>query len=221
MTESERDTTRQRAAGIWPLVHAERAALASDLADLTGEQWAAPSLCTGLTVREVLAHLTAGASLNPARWLAGVVRCRFDFDRQVAMRLAEQLGATPAETLERFRRVVTSTTKPPVPTLAMLGESIVHAEDIRLPLGIRHDYPITTLTRLAGYYQGSDLPVLSKRRSRGLRLAATDGPFTAGSGPLVSGTTLGLTMAMAGRTAYCGELQGDGAATLRDRCEIP
>ncbi|MEV0703655.1 maleylpyruvate isomerase family mycothiol-dependent enzyme [Saccharopolyspora sp. NPDC050389] len=59
------------------MVHAERAALAADLADLTDEQWATPSLCTGLTVREVLAHLTAAASLNPARWLAGVIRCRF------------------------------------------------------------------------------------------------------------------------------------------------
>jgi len=43
--------------------------------------------------------MIAGASLNPVRWLAGVIRCRFDFDRQVAMRLAEHLGASPAETL--------------------------------------------------------------------------------------------------------------------------
>jgi uncharacterized protein (TIGR03083 family) len=221
MTESEPETTLHHATGIWPLVHAERAALAADLADLTGEQWATPSLCTGLTVREVLAHLTAGASLNPVRWLAGVIRCRFDFDKQVAMRLAEQLGATPAETIDRFRSVLTSTTKPPLPTLAMLGESIVHAEDIRLPLGIRHDYPIETLTRVAEYYQGSDLPVLTKRRIRGLRLVATDGPFNTGSGPLVSGTTLALTMAMTGRRAYCDAVQGDGAATLRERCETP
>ena len=221
MTESEPETTLHRATGIWPLVHAERAALAADLADLTGEQWTTPSLCTGLTVREVLAHLTAGASLNPVRWLAGVIRCRFDFDKQVAMRLAEQLGATPAETIDRFRSVLTSTTKPPLPTLAMLGESIVHAEDIRLPLGIRHDYPIETLTRVAEYYQGSDLPVLTKRRIRGLRLVATDGPFNTGSGPLVSGTTLALTMAMTGRRAYCDALQGDGAATLRERCGTP
>ncbi len=218
MTEAESKATSHRATGTWPLVHAERAALAADLVDLTGEQWATPSLCTGLTVREVLGHLTAGASLNAVRWLAGVIRCRFDFDKQVAMRLAEQLGATPAETLGRFRSVVTSTTKPPLPTLAMLGESIVHAEDIRLPLGIRHDYPIETLTLVAEYYQGSDLPVLTKRRISGLRLVATDGPFTAGSGPLVSGTTLALTMAMTGRTVYCDVLQGDGAATLRDRC---
>lgn len=41
----------------------------------------------------VLAHLTSAASLGSTRWLAGVIRCRFDFDKQVAMRLAEQLGA--------------------------------------------------------------------------------------------------------------------------------
>ena len=219
MTELGPETTRSHTIGVWPLVHAERAALAADLADLTGEQWAAPSLCTGLTVREVLAHLIAGASLNPVRWLAGVIRCRFDFDQQVAMRLAEQLGASPAETMDRFRSVLTSTTKPPVPTLAMLGETIVHAQDIRLPLGIRHGYPIGTLTRLAAYYQGSDLPVLTKTRIRGLRLVATDGSFATGSGPLVSGTTLALIMAMAGRGAYCDELQGDGAATLRQRSQ--
>jgi uncharacterized protein (TIGR03083 family) len=221
VTEREPEATLRQAAGIWPLVHAERAALAADLADLTGEQWAAPSLCAGLTVREVLAHLIAGASLNPVRWLAGVIRCRFDFDKQVAMRLAEQLGAAPAETIDRFRSVLTSTTKPPVPTLAMLGETIVHAQDIRLPLGVRHDYPIETLTRLAEYYQGSDLPVLTKTRITGLRLVATDGPFTTGSGPLLSGTTLGLIMAMAGRGACCDELQGDGAVTLRERSQTP
>jgi uncharacterized protein (TIGR03083 family) len=219
MTELEPGATLDHATSIWPLVHAERAALAADLADLTAEQWATPSLCTGLTVREVLAHITAGASLNPVRWLAGVIRCRFDFDKQVAMQLARQLGATPAETIDRFRSVLTSTTKPPLPTLAMLGETIVHAQDIRRPLGIRRDYPIETLTRVAEYYQGSDLPVLTKRRIGGLRVAATDGSFNTGSGPLVSGTTLALIMAMTGRSAYCDALHGDGAATLRERCD--
>jgi uncharacterized protein (TIGR03083 family) len=203
--------------GTWALVHAERAALAADLADLTDQQWAAPSLCTGFTVRQVLAHLTAGASLNPARWMAGVIRCRFDFDKMVAMRLAEQLGATPAETLARFRRVVSSTVKAPVPTEAVLGEAIVHGEDIRGPLGIHRDYPVTTLTRLARYYQGSDLVVPAKRRIEGLRLQASDGPFATGSGPLASGRTLALIMAMTGRATYCDELDGDGTAVLRAR----
>jgi uncharacterized protein (TIGR03083 family) len=205
------------ARATWSLIHAERAALAAELADLTEQQWAIRSLCDRFTVREVVAHLTAGASLNPLRWMAGVIRCRFDFDRQVAVRLAEQMGAAPAETLARFRRVITSTTRPLMPIVAMLGETIVHGEDIRRPLGIERDYPVTTLTAVADYYQGSDLPVLTKTRVRGLRLTATDGPFTAGVGPRMSGTTLALIMAMTGRAAYNGELDGDGVAILRER----
>lgn len=168
-------------------------------------------------MREVLAHLTAGASLNAVSWLAGVVRCRFDFGKQVARRLAEQLGATPTETLERFRHVVPSTTKPPLPAVAMLRETIVHAEDIRRPLGIRRDYPIETVTQVAEYYQGSDLVVVAKGRIGGLKLVAVDGPFAAGSGPLVSGTSLALVMAMTGRATYCDDLEGDCVELLRRR----
>ncbi len=204
-------------ADLWPLIHTERAALAADLSTLADERWTTPSLCAGLSVREVLAHLASAAGLTPLRWMAGVVRCRFDFDKQVAVRLAERLGTTPADTLENFRRVVTSTTKPPLPVVAMLGETIVHGEDIRRPLGIRRDHPIETVTLLAEYYRGTDMVVVAKGRIGGLRLVATDGPFTTGDGPLVSGSTVALIMAMTGRTAYLDDLEGDGVALLRDR----
>ena len=72
MTVPEPKADHHRRTDIWLLVHAERAAPAADLADLTDEQWATSSLCTGLSVRELLAHLTAAASLYPVRWLAGV-----------------------------------------------------------------------------------------------------------------------------------------------------
>ncbi|MFE0369837.1 maleylpyruvate isomerase family mycothiol-dependent enzyme [Streptomyces tendae] len=218
MTDPELTAERGQGSGVWASIHTERAALAADLAELTEEQWATPSLCAGLTVREVLAHLTAGASLNAVRWFAGVIRCRFDFDKQVAVRLAEQLGSDPAETLERFGRVVPSTTKPPLPVIAMLGETLVHGEDIRRPLGIRRDYPVDVVTRVAEYYRGSDLVVVARKRIGGLRLAADDGPFTTGSGPVVSGPTMALVMAMTGREAYCDDLEGDGVELLRGRC---
>ncbi|MFF5340491.1 maleylpyruvate isomerase family mycothiol-dependent enzyme [Streptomyces althioticus] len=205
---------------VWSMIRAERTALADDLGPLTAEQWATPSLCDGLTVREVLAHLTAGASLNTLKWLAGVVRCRFDFDRQVAMRLAEQLGSRPADTLDRFRRVIPGTTKPPLPAVAMLGETVVHGEDIRRPLGIRRTYPVETVTAVAEYYRGTDLVVVAKGRIGGLRLAADDGPFATGDGPLVTGPTLALVMAMTGRAACCDELDGDGVGTLRRRAGV-
>lgn len=221
MTDPRPAAEHDRGTGAWSSIRTERAALAADLEDLADEQWATPSLCAGLTVREVLAHLTAGASLNAVRWLAGAVRCRFDFDRQVAMRLAERMGATPAETLERFRRIVPSTTKPPLPAVAMLGETLVHAEDVRRPLGIRRDCPVEVVTQVAEYYRGSDLVVVAKGRIGGLRLVAQDGPFSTGSGPLVSGPTLALVMAMTGRATHCDDLEGDGVDLLRSRCGRP
>ncbi|MFI2780915.1 maleylpyruvate isomerase family mycothiol-dependent enzyme [Streptomyces sp. ALB3] len=204
---------------IWPLIHSERAALAADLSGLPEGRWMTRSLCSELTVREVLAHLTAGASLNSLRWLAGVFRCRFDFDKQVAMRLAEHMGSSPDETVERFSQVVASTTKPPLPAIAMLGETVVHSEDIRRPLGIHRDHPIETVTQVADYYRKSDLVVLAKGRIHDLRLVAQDGPFNTGSGPLVSGTTLALVMAMTGRATFLEDLEGDGVELLRARCE--
>jgi uncharacterized protein (TIGR03083 family) len=203
---------------LWGLVHAERAALVEDLAGLTDEQWDTGSLCTEFTVREVVAHLTASANLGPARWMAGVIRYRFNFDAQNAFQLARQLGTDHDDTLERFRRSVTSTTKPPVPVAAVLGEVIVHGEDIRRPLRIERDYPITTLTLVAEYYHRSNMTVPSERRTRRLKLSATDGPFAGGTqdGALVSGRTLALIMAMAGRPAYRAELTGDGAGAIAE-----
>lgn len=202
---------------IWSATHAERAALAADLTHLTDEQWATPSLCAGLSVRQVLAHLTSAATLGPLRWTWSVLRSRFDFDRHVTDRLAEQLGATPSDTLARFERIVTSRTSTFGPKAAWLGEVVVHAEDIRRPLGIAHDYPVGAVTLVAEFYAGTDFTVNGKTLTSGLRLEATDGPFTAGAGPRVRGRTLALTMAMAGRAAYCDELAGDGVPTLRAR----
>jgi uncharacterized protein (TIGR03083 family) len=68
MSSPEPITDQDHASDMWSLVHAERAALAADLADLTDQQWVTRSLCTGFTVRQVLAHLTAGASLNQVRF---------------------------------------------------------------------------------------------------------------------------------------------------------
>ncbi|OBA75034.1 hypothetical protein A5641_26130 [Mycobacterium sp. 1554424.7] len=203
---------------LWSAAHVERAALADDLAGLDDVQWAQPSLCGRWTIEEVVAHLTAAASIGPLRWFASVVGARFDFDLHNERRLAEHRGATPAETLERFRRVVTSTTAPLGPVAAWLGEVVVHAQDIRRPLGLPHTPSVDTVTAVAEFYARRDFAVRSRSAITGLRLEATDGSFATGAGPLVSGTTLALTMAMAGRPAYCDDLAGPGVPTLRARC---
>jgi len=218
MTAPVRTTDHHRASSIWPLVHAERAALAEDLADLEDAQWAHPSLCERWLIEDVVAHLTAGASIGPLRWFASVFGARFDFDLHNDRRLAEHRGETPAETLERFRQILTSTTSAPGPTVAWLGEVVVHAQDIRRPLGLARVPAVGAVTEVARFYARRNFAVASRTAIEGLRVEATDGPFAAGAGTLVSGTTLALTMAMAGRRAYCDDLTGPGVAILRARC---
>jgi uncharacterized protein (TIGR03083 family) len=66
---------------IWPVVHAERRALADDLTDLTPEQWRTPSLCGGWSVHDVLAHMVATAKETPPRFLAGMIASGFRISR--------------------------------------------------------------------------------------------------------------------------------------------
>lgn len=203
---------------LWAAIHAERAGLADDLAGLSDEQSSEQSLCGQWVVEEVVAHLTAAASLGRLRWLRSVLGARFDFDLHNQRRLEEQRGATPAETLDRFRDVVRSTTAASNHTAAWLGEVIVHGQDIRRPLGLQRHPPVAAVTEVARFFVGRDFTVASRSAAEGLRLEATDGPFESGTGPLVRGTTLALTMTMAGREPYCDELSGDGVATLRTCC---
>ena len=202
---------------VWASIDLERRALAEQLVSLSADQWATPSLCDGLSVREVLAHLTVSGVVSPGRWFAGVLRARFDFDKQVDARLREQLGTSPDDTLRRFRDTVASRTSPPLPRLALLGELVVHGEDIRLPLGLVREYPEPTLTALLDYYSGTDMVVVARARVRGLRLESTDSGFATGEGDLVRGRSLALIMAMTGRSAFHEELAGPGVATLAAR----
>ncbi|WP_227984983.1 maleylpyruvate isomerase family mycothiol-dependent enzyme [Nocardia spumae] len=200
------------------MAHTERAALADDLAELDDAQWAQRSLCGQWTVEEVVAHLTAAASTSRLRWLRSVLAARFDFDEHNARRLTEHRGATPAETLVRFRSIIGSTTSASSRhTAAWLGEVIVHAQDIRRPLGLAGAPALAAVTEVARFYAERNFAVASRTAIDGLRLEATDGPFTAGAGTEVRGTTLALTMAMAGRAVYCDDLTGPGVPTLRGR----
>jgi uncharacterized protein (TIGR03083 family) len=202
---------------IWPTIHAERKALATDLQGLTTEQWATPSLCSQWTVRDVLAHLTSAASLTPPAFFAKLAGTRFSFDKLQESGVAAQRGDSPADTLARFEAVETSTKHPPGPGDTWLGEMIVHAEDIRRPLGIKHEYPNEAVVRVANFFKGSNLLIGSKRRIAGLTLHATDTEWSHGTGPEVAGPILSLVMAMTGRKAADDDLTGDGVATLRSR----
>ena len=202
---------------LWELAHAERASLARDLAALRPEQWRAPTLCGEWDVEDVTAHLSAAASVGRGRWIRSMLLAGFRPGVHNRRRLAEHRGASPAGTLERFREVVDLSIAPSSDIPAYLGEVVVHAQDIRWPLGIPTRPGIEALLPVAEFFVARNFTVPSRRNAAGLRLVATDASFTAGAGPEVKGTLLALVMCLAGRAAYLDELDGPGMPLLRAR----
>jgi uncharacterized protein (TIGR03083 family) len=202
---------------LWPTIHAERNALAADLESLTDAQWTTSSLCGGWSVREVLGHMTATAAMTPPSFFSNLIGSGFRFGAMQAKAVAEQSEGTPADTLRRFKAQVEATTHPPGPIDSWLGETIVHAEDIRRPLGIAHTYPVDDVTRIAAFYRGSNLLIGGKRRAAGLTLRATDADWSAGSGPEVAGPAISLVLAITGRPEALEDLSGEGLAALKQR----
>ena len=202
---------------LWPLIHAERDALADDLADLTAAEWQTPSLCARWSVLDVLAHQVGTACMNPPKFLGKMIASGFSFPRFADREIAKQSKGGPADTLERFRAAKDRTSAPPGPKATWLGEAIVHSEDIRRPLGIRRDYPIDAVITVLDFYKGSNAIIGTKSRIAGLTLKATDADWTHGAGPLVEGPALSLLLAGTGRTAALDDLTGAGVETLRTR----
>lgn len=202
---------------LWSLVAAERGALADDLAGLTDEQWNTPSLCSGWSVRHIVAHLTAAASTGPGAFITQLAMAGFNFDKYANAGLARRLGDSPVQTLAAFRAIQNSTTSPPGPKPTWVGEVIVHGEDARRPLAIPHAYDPEALRLAADFYQGSNTLIGAKNRIAGLTLKATDQDWTHGAGPLVEGPMLSLVMAMTGRRSHVDDLAGPGVDPLRSR----
>ena len=139
--------------------------------------------------------------------------------RLIEKDIATQTAGGPAQTLSRFRAIESSNGHPPGPVDSWIGETFVHAEDIRRPLGITHDYSVDAAIRLADFSTRSNLLIGSKKRVAGLTLRATDADWSSGSGPEVAGPAMAIVMTMTGRAVALDELEGDGVVTLRARVE--
>ncbi len=202
---------------VWKVVHAERGALVAFLERVPDERWSTPSLCEGWTVHDVVAHLVDCARTDTWHLAKGVVRARFDFDRQNQLGLEREKG-TPAETLQRLRDVVPLTKTPPVKLETRVVEAFAHGEDVRRPLGARGEYPADAMNAALGYLVGASTKIGGGRqRVEGLRVEAPDTGFTHGDGPVVTGPASSLLLVLSGRRAGLDELEGDGAEVLAAR----
>ena len=102
-----------------------------------------------------------------------------------------------------------------------LTELVIHQQDVRRPLGISRTVPDDrllvvldfSLTRAGG---GATL-ASARKRAKGLRLVATDLPWSAGVGSEVRGPGEALCMALNGRGGAVDQLTGDGVPVLAGR----
>jgi uncharacterized protein (TIGR03083 family) len=191
--------------------------MAETLASLAPAQWAEPSLCTGWSVQATAGHILAGAEQTTGSFMKGMVANGFRFNTMMD-RTARRIGGLPtAGIVERLRATTTTTNHPPAPVMTMLGEIVVHGEDIRRPLGLEDDPDPEALAACLEMYSKANFPVGAKKRIAGLRVIATDADWSHGAGPEVSGSGLSMLLAICGRPAGLDGLSGDGLGTLRTR----
>jgi uncharacterized protein (TIGR03083 family) len=201
----------------WELIHAERVKVADTLGGLSDDQWEQRSLCGTWSVREAAGHLVGGAEQTTGNFLGGMVRNAFRFNVYMD-RTARNLGKLePTEIVGRLQARTTTTNHPPAPVVAMLGEIVVHGEDIRRPLGITGSVSPEAQLACLAMYRSATFPVGGKKRMAGLTLVADDLDWTHGDGPEVRGSGMALMMGMTGRPVASDQLTGDGAATFLGR----
>jgi uncharacterized protein (TIGR03083 family) len=202
---------------VWSSIHKERESLVETLSSLSPEQWSAASWCGAWNVKEVVGHVLSAAEQTTFNFYKQLASAGFKFD-VFADRDAKKLGALePDKLIRRLQARTTTTNHPPAPVIAMLGEIVVHSEDIRRPLGIKHQTPEAALVAVADNWKKSNLLIGSKRRIAGVHLQATDVNWSHGSGPVVSGPLQSLVLAMTGRKGALPDLNGDGVAVLEGR----
>jgi uncharacterized protein (TIGR03083 family) len=202
----------------WQMIKAERASLVDALAALPADAWDKPSLCDGWTVRDVVAHMIAIASMTPPKFIGKFVASGFSF-RSMARKDIDRLTADrpDIQLVNLMRTRVDTRTAPPGPTLSWLGETIVHGEDVFRAVDGYRDHPVEHVVAVADFYKNSNALIGVKNRIAGVTLEATDTDWRHGSGPVVTGPVIALVMAMTGREQALDDCAGDGVAVLRSR----
>lgn len=201
----------------WAAVREQTLDLAARLASLGEADWNSASLCAGWRVRDVLAHVVAGAqgAFGVRAVVGGLVRHRFDYNAWIAADGQRRGALDPSLILNAFRGTAdeygSSSAGSPIRSLTHV---LVHGQDICRPLGIKRDLAEGHLVLVADFVATSFI-FRAKKHTSGLTLTATDVEWSRGTGPGVSGPAEALVMVMAGRMSAVDDLSGEGLHRLR------
>ncbi|MDT5067820.1 MAG: hypothetical protein QOK02_3975 [Mycobacterium sp.] len=199
------------------LARAERLEFADFLVGLTAEQWAAPSLCAGWTVRDVAAHCVSFEGLTGGQLATRFLKGRLRTDRINALAVADLAGSSPDELIGLLRdNALPHGLGAGFGGRVALTDNMIHQQDIRRPLGLARTIPAERLSAALDFVRYSPT-IRGALQVRGVRLVATDSDWSYGKGPEVRGQGEALLMVMAGRPAALPDLDGPGVPTLSAR----
>ena len=201
----------------FPVIAAERRAIADMLDGLSPQQWETQSLCAGWKVRHVAAHLSVVLTHGMGTLLLAAIRAGGNLDRANRIVVAREAARPIPDIVGDLRANADSRFTPPTfGSEASLTEILLHGEDMRVPLDIADGRP-------AERWQGALDLLLSPKGRRGfaakglppLRYVATDTEWAHGSGDEVRGPARALALTISGRPARIGELSGPGLVNVR------
>jgi uncharacterized protein (TIGR03083 family) len=200
----------------WLVIARQRRELADLLDELSDAEWETPSLSVGWRVRDVAAHV-ALAPQPPGIWAmtADAIRARGRFHRlnhDVSVRHAQR---PVTDLVDELRRYADCQRLPVVTNYRnTLFDTLVHAQDIALPLGRRLPMPREAAAAAATRVWTMGWPFWARRRLRAVRLVATDVNWSVGTGPDVTGPIDALLLLLTGRTVALTRLTGAGVARV-------
>lgn len=207
---------------MFTFASANRLLAAEMFAGLTDAQWRTPSLCSGWTVREVLAHLVPPEGGYTVWGLATqVVRFRGDLDRMVDVTTREAAQQPTDALVAQLRARSGLRLAPPVVGPGgPMTDTAIHLRDAARPLGLDVDPPVEHWRPVLDFLVSKPATrgFIPAGRLRGLRLVATDQDWSYGEGLEVRGSSEAVAMAAAGRPVVLPELEaGPGVDLLASR----
>ena len=189
--------------------------------ELTPAEWSAPSLCIGLSVRDVLVHIAAHIHDEPNRneiirvaLRSGPSISRIE-QRVDRIQQARHAGRSPENIIAWL---ATPRAVPDSPT--QLSELVIHQQDIRRAVARPRAIPADRVEAVLDHSistKGHKSVNYARRRLRGICLVATDMDWTRGDGADVRGPGEALLMAANGREQALLDLTGPGLEPLTRR----
>lgn len=206
------------------LIRTERLDLIDLLATLGPDEWATPSLCGAWTVQEVAAHVAWAPVAPMAQTAVGLVRSGFRINKASAQVARQWARRGTDQILAQLRDNARTGALPSgVPVPAGVVEAVLHAIDIRRPLGRPRVFPAEAVRSAADTSVGLRWPLTAlvggnaRQRIAGVQLVAEGYDWSYGAGPEVIASGEAVLRLLNGRPVDRAELSGPGAGLVASR----